>query len=132
MTKGIQVFWSEGRQVDEIEHFNGIDVDDLSRMPGFTSFPADWPLEEDGSAIECRVRATRKPGAAGAVNLVVEYRPEHNADLISRYGYDRLWGTNRIVLMAGCRKGVCHWCRADGTQLGDIPWEAFEQHCLRF
>ena len=49
MTRGIKVIWpGEKDTIDEIEYLRGIDVDDLARIPVFSSVRAEWPRYEGG------------------------------------------------------------------------------------
>lgn len=123
MAKGIQVTWRDEDGVFEIEYFDGIDVDDLDRMPAFTTVLSDWPRHNGGTGVRYNVRAKRESGSKREVNLVVEYCEADNPHLRSfNYG----WGTNRITLVPGRRKGRCRWRRSDGTELNDVPWTAFD------
>ena len=127
MTKGIRIAWPDARNhVDEIEYFSGIDVDNLDRIPAFSSVPAFWPLYEGGTAVDYNVHASHEPGPDGQVHIVVDYKEADNAEVVARrYDYHP-WGTNTIILVPGSREGVCHWLRLDGTKLNDIPWRAFD------
>ena len=127
MTKGIRIAWPDARNhVDEIEYFSGIDVDNLDRIPAFSSVPAFWPLYEGGTAVDYNVHASHEPGPDGQVHIVVDYKEADNAEVVARrYDYHP-WGTNTIILVPGSREDVCHWLRLDGTKLNDIPWRAFD------
>ena len=126
MTRGIRVVWRDtNNRIDEIEYFSGIDVDNLDRIPAFSSVPADWPHYEGGTAVDYNVCARHEPGPDGQVHVVVDYKQADNAELARRYDYDP-WGTNAIILVPGCREGVCHWSRYDGIKRDDIPWEAYD------
>lgn len=123
MTKGIQVVWPDANdRIDEIEYFGGIDVDNLDRIPAFSSVPTYWPRYEGGTAVDYNVHSRHQPGPDGQVHLIVEYNPADNPELADF----EPWGTNTIILVPGCREGVCHWCRLDGTKRNDITWQAFD------
>ena len=126
MTKGVQVIWSDdNNRVAEVEYFNGIDVETLDRIPAFSSVPADWPRYEGGTTVNYMVEARHEIGPNGQVHLIIDYRRNHNTELVRRYGYDS-WGTNTIILVPGRREGVCHWRRRDGHERNDVPWCAFD------
>ena len=126
MTKGIQVVWrNDNQRVHEIEYFSGIDVDNLDRIPAFSSVPAHWPRYEGGTAVDYHVHSSTKPGPGGQVHVIVDYKRADNAELIRRYDYDPC-GTNTIILLPGRRQGVYHWCRSDGHKRDDVPWHAFD------
>ena len=125
MAKGIQVIWrDDDNAVFETEYFDGIDVDDLDNIPAFSSVSADWPRYNGGTGVRYNVRARPEPGPDGEVHLVVEYRDADNPELARSYNHG--WGTNRIVLTPGSRKGRCRWCASDGTERNDVRWTAFD------
>ena len=125
MTTGIRVLWpDDDGEIDEIEHFYGIDVDELDGIPEFTKVPAFWPQYRGGTWVVYTVNARCERNAPGEVRLVVTYDPAHNQELANEW--DMYWGTNTIVLQQGNRKGHCEWLIAGAADWEEVAWEAFE------
>lgn len=123
MTKGIRVIWpDENGDIYEIEHFDGIDVDNLDSIPAFSSVRADWPLYEGGTSIEYSIDVSVERPSGGEVHVVVDYHKAKNLELAERY--DIYWGTNTIVLKQGNRTGHCSWLRLGAKRPEKVRWEA--------
>ena len=132
MTKGIKVIWRDRRnRIDEIEYFRGIDVDDLDRIPAFSSVWADWPQWEEEPTVEYNISTRCKRKGKRESHLIVTYDKAKNPELAKRY--DICWGTNTIVLREGERRGQCRWLRNDADEPEPVVWEAFdlEANCGR-
>ena len=123
MTKGIRVIWpDENGDIDEIEYFCGIDVDNLDSIPAFSSVRADWPRYEGGTRVDYTIDVGIERPRGGEVNLVVDYHEAKNPKLAERY--DIHWGTNTIVLKQGYRTGHCRWLRLGTKRPEKVRWEA--------
>ena len=123
MTKGIRVIWlDENGDIYEVEHFHGIDVDNLDSIPAFSSVKADWPLYKGGTSIEYSIDVSVECPPGGEVHVVVDYREAKNPKLAERY--DIHWGTNTIVLKQGYRTGHCRWLRLGAKRPEKVRWEA--------
>lgn len=123
MTKGIRVVWpDENGDINEIEYFDGIDVDNLDSIPAFSSVHADWPLYEGGTRVEYNIDVRLKRPRRGEVHVIVDYREADNSKLAERY--DIHWGRNTIVLKQGSRTGHCSWLRLGTKRPEKVRWEA--------
>lgn len=123
MTKGIRVIWpNENGDIDEIECFDGIDVDNLDSIPAFSSVRADWPRYEGGTSVEYCIDVRFERPRGGEVHVVVDYREAKNRKLAERYNIH--WGTNTIVLKQGNRTGHCSWLRLGTKRPEKVRWEA--------
>ena len=125
MTDGIKVIWlDENGDIDEIEYFCGIDVDNLDCIPAFSSVRADWPRHEGGTSVEYNIDVRFERPRGGEVHVVVDYHEANNPKLANRNDIEIHWGTNTIVLKQGNRTGHCSWLRLDAAQPEKVRWEA--------
>ena len=123
MTKGIKVFWpNEDGDIEEIEHFDEIDIDNLDSIPAFSSVRADWPRFEGETSVEYNIDVRLERPRGGEVHVVVDYHEGNNLKLAGRY--DIYWGTNTIVLKQGYRTGHCRWLRLGTKRPEKVHWEA--------
>ena len=128
MTTGIRVIWpDDGRGIDEIEYFYGIDVDELGDIPEFTTVPAFWPHYNGGTLVEYVVDAHCKRNGPGEVRLVVTYdEANQTPGFLEQYDdLDFYWGTNTIILQQGEQKGRCEWLIEGAEDWEEVTWEAF-------
>ena len=123
MTKGIRVIWpDENGDIDEIEYFDAIDVDNLDSIRAFSSVRADWPRYKGGTNVEYTIAVKFRRPRDGEVHVVVDYRETKNPKLAERY--DIHWGTNTILLKQGYRTGHCRWLRLGARRPEKVRWEA--------
>ena len=126
MRTGIRVIWpDDGRGIDEIEYFYGIDVDELDGIPEFTTVQAFWPGYDGRNPVTYVVNAHCERNRPGEVRLVVVYDPNNNPELAEEWGDDMYWGTNTIVLQQGSRHGHCEWLREGAEDWEEVEWKAF-------
>lgn len=125
MTKGIKVIWRGSRnRIDEIEYFFGIDIDDLDRIPDFSSVRADWPQWEEEPSVEYNIGTRCERKSKREAHLIVDYDESRNRELAKRY--EIYWGTNTIVLKEGERQGQCWWRRCGVDEAESVAWVAFD------
>ena len=92
MTKGIRVIWpDENGDIDEIEYFCGIDVDNLDSIPAFSSVRADWPRYEGGTRVDYTIDVGIERPRGGEVNLVIDYHEAKNPKLAERRRVASKW-----------------------------------------
>ena len=126
MTTGIQINWSDANgNINEIEYFYGIDVNNLDHIPEFTTVQAFWPGYDDRNPVTYVVDARCERNRLGEVRLVVVYDPDSNPELAEEWGDDMYWGTNTIVLQQGSRHGRCEWLRDGADDWEEVEWKAF-------
>ena len=128
MPRGIKVIWpgkNDTDTPDEIEFFQGIDVENLDQIRQFTKVPAEWPRHQGGTFVEYNVETHREPVNSGEVHLVVRYDRAANEHLVEAWGDCIGWGTNTIILRPGEQNGTCHWLHEDDTGSYEVPWKEF-------
>ena len=128
MTKGIRVIWHDNEgNIDEMEYFYGIDVDQLDHIPEFTRVQAVWPRYRGGTAVVYGV-CTHCCNRPGEVRLVVVYDPANpiNQRIMEEWGGDFYWGKNTIILEQGSQQGRCEWLRDGAADFEEVAWEAFD------
>ena len=129
MTKGIRVIWHDNDgNIDEIEYFYGIDIDQLDHVPEFTKVPACWPRYRGGTWVVYTVnaRCERNRNRPGEVRLFVTYDPANNPELAEEWHGDIYWGENTIILEQGSQQGRCEWLRDGAADFEEVAWEAFD------
>lgn len=131
MTKGIKVTWpGDNKKVDGIEFFYGIDIHNLDDIPEFRTVENFWP-NHDPDTVEYNIDVQCERHGEREVHLVVTYEEAENPELSKKYpeseGYVN-WGTSRIILVQGERRGRCEWrwFRTKKLNPDAAEWEAFD------